>query len=107
QFNATAGQGHDAAFGKGSKAYNRYQGDAMHGPNPCVAPFESGPYYAIKMVVGDLGTYAGIVTDGNARAIDAEGRVIPCLYSAGQGASLSRQLIAHRADRAGSNHRPL
>jgi len=83
QFNVTAPQGHDAAFGKGSKAYNRYQGDALHGPNPCVAPIENGPFYAIKMVIGDLGTYAGIVTDENARALDAEGRVIPGLYAAG------------------------
>lgn len=83
QFNASAPLGHDAAFGKGSKAYNRYQGDAMHGPNPCIAPIENGPFYAIKMVVGDLGTYAGIVTDENARALDAEGRVIPGLYAAG------------------------
>ncbi|TPQ34046.1 3-oxosteroid 1-dehydrogenase [Bradyrhizobium guangdongense] len=83
QFNAGAAQGQDAAFGKGSKAYNRYQGDALHGPNPCVAPLENGPFYAIKMVIGDLGTYAGIVTDANARALDAEGRVIPGLYAAG------------------------
>lgn len=83
QFNATAPQGHDAAFGKGSKAYNRYQGDALHGPNPCVAPIENGPFYAIKMVIGDLGTYAGIVTDANARALDPEGRVIPGLYAVG------------------------
>jgi len=83
QFNATAPLGFDAAFGKGSKAYNRYQGDALHGPNPCVAPIENGPFYAIKMVIGDLGTYAGIVTDENARALDAEGRVIPGLYAAG------------------------
>ncbi|GGI19469.1 FAD-dependent oxidoreductase [Bradyrhizobium guangdongense] len=83
QFNATAPLGQDAAFGKGSKAYNRYQGDALHGPNPCVAPIERGPFYAIKMMIGDLGTYAGIVTDENARALDAEGRVIPGLYAAG------------------------
>ena len=83
QFNAAAAQGHDPAFGKGSKAYNRYQGDALHGPNPCVAPLRDGPYYAIKMVIGALGTYAGIVTDENARALDAEGRVIPGLYAAG------------------------
>lgn len=83
QFNASARQGQDAAFGKGSKAYNRYQGDALHGPNPCIAPIENGPFYAIKMVIGDLGTYAGIVTDANARALDAEGRVIPGLYAVG------------------------
>ncbi len=83
QFNATAAQGHDAAFGKGSKAYNRYQGDALHGPNPCIAPLQDGPFYAIKMVIGDLGTYAGIVTDEHARALDGDGRVIAGLYAAG------------------------
>ena len=51
QFNATAQLGHDTAFGKGSKAYNRYQGDALHGPNPCIAPIENAPFYAIKMVI--------------------------------------------------------
>jgi succinate dehydrogenase/fumarate reductase flavoprotein subunit len=82
-FNANAVNGTDPDFGKGSRAYNRYQGDAQHGPNPCVAPVVNGPFYAIKMVVGDLGTYAGIVTDEHARALDAEGRVIPGLYAAG------------------------
>ena len=83
QFNAEAAEGRDPAFGKGSRAYNRYQGDALHGPNPCVAPLKDGPFYAIKMVIGDLGTYAGIVADANARALDADGRVIPGLYAAG------------------------
>lgn len=83
QFNATALEGRDPAFGKGTRAYNRYQGDALHGPNPCIAPMVQGPFYAIKMVVGDLGTYAGIVTDADARALDADGRVIPGLYAAG------------------------
>ncbi len=82
-FNKDAAEGRDPAFGKGSRAYNRYQGDALHGPNPCVAPLSDGPFYAIKVVIGDLGTYAGIVTDANARALDADGRVIPGLYAAG------------------------
>ena len=63
QFNASAATGQDTAFGKGSRAYNRFQGDALHGPNPCIGPIEQGPFYAIKMVIGDLGTYAGIKTD--------------------------------------------
>jgi succinate dehydrogenase/fumarate reductase flavoprotein subunit len=83
QFNATAPEGRDPAFGKGSRAYNRYQGDALHGPNPCVAPLVRAPFYAIKMVIGDLGTYAGIVTDAHARALDAQGRVVSGLYAAG------------------------
>jgi len=82
-FNATAAEGRDPAFGKGSRAYNRYQGDALHGPNPCIAPIVDGPFYAIKMVIGDLGTYAGIKTDQHARALDADGRPIPGLYAAG------------------------
>src|SRR4051794_30248642 len=83
KFNAAAAGGQDAEFGKGSRAYNRFQGDALHGPNPCVAPIEHGPFYAIKMVIGDLGTYAGIRTDANARAQDAEGNAIPGLYAVG------------------------
>jgi predicted oxidoreductase len=83
QFNALAAEGRDPVFGKGSRAYNRYQGDALHGPNPCVAPLERGPFYAIKMVIGDLGTYAGIKTDEFARATDANGDVIKGLYAVG------------------------
>ncbi|MGB8399183.1 FAD-dependent oxidoreductase [Bradyrhizobium sp.] len=83
EFNTAAAEGRDPAFGKGSRAYNRYQGDALHGPNPCVAPIQDRPFYAIKMVIGDLGTYAGIRTDANARALDADGRPIAGLYAAG------------------------
>lgn len=82
-FNTSAAEGFDPQFGKGTRAYNRYQGDALHGPNPCVAPVEHGPFYAIKMVIGDLGTYAGIRTDENARALDINGQPIPGLYAAG------------------------
>ena len=82
-FNVDAALGQDPTFGKGSRAYNRYQGDALHGPNPCVAPIKDGPFYAIKMVIGDLGTYAGIRTDEHARALDAQGQPIEGLYAAG------------------------
>ncbi|BAM89287.1 3-oxosteroid 1-dehydrogenase [Bradyrhizobium oligotrophicum S58] len=82
-FNADAALGQDPTFGKGSRAYNRYQGDALHGPNPCVAPIKDGPFYAIKMVIGDLGTYAGVRTDEHARALDAQGQPIEGLYAAG------------------------
>jgi succinate dehydrogenase/fumarate reductase flavoprotein subunit len=82
-FNAAASEGRDPVFGKGSRAYNRHMGDALHGPNPCIAPLTHPPFYAIKVVIGDLGTYAGIRTDEHARALDADGRVIPGLYAAG------------------------
>jgi succinate dehydrogenase/fumarate reductase flavoprotein subunit len=82
-FNAAAAEGQDPLFGKGSRAYNRYMGDALHGPNPCIAPLTRPPFYAIKVVIGDLGTYAGIKTDEHARALDSDGRPIRGLYAAG------------------------
>jgi succinate dehydrogenase/fumarate reductase flavoprotein subunit len=83
EFNKASSEGRDPAFGKGSRAYNRYMGDALHSPNPCIAPIAHPPFYAIKLVIGDLGTYAGIKTDANARALDADGHIIPGLYAAG------------------------
>jgi len=87
EFNATAREGKDPAFGKGSKAYNRYQGDELVTPNPCVAPLEKGPFYAIKLVVGDLGTFAGLVTDEKTRVLDAKGQPIKGLYAVGNDAA--------------------
>jgi len=86
-FNATARSGQDPAFGKGTKAYNRYQGDTLVQPNPCVAPLEHGPYYAIKLVIGDIGTFAGLVTDENTQVLDAGGKPIKGLYAVGNDAA--------------------
>jgi predicted oxidoreductase len=59
------------------------QGDADHAPNPCVAPIERGPFYAVKIVPGSLGTFVGLRTDERARVLDAAGAPIPGLYAAG------------------------
>ncbi len=83
-FNHAARKGEDPQFGKGSKAYNRYQGDAMHdGPNPCLAPLEHGPYYAIRLVVGDIGTFAGLSTNSAAQVLDRQRVPIAGLYAVG------------------------
>ncbi len=86
-YNAEAQFGRDPQFGRGSKAYNRYQGDALHGPNPCVEPLRTGPFYAIKLVPGDLGSFMGIKTNESAQVIDAQGAPIPGLYAAGNDAA--------------------
>ena len=86
-FNANAQRGDDPEFGKGSKAYNRYQGDALVTPNPCLAPLETGPYYAIKLVVGDIGTFAGLQTDAKTRVLDGAGQPIKGLYAVGNDAA--------------------
>ncbi len=87
EFNRDARNGEDPAFGKGSKAYNRYQGDELIKPNPCLAPLEQGPFYAIKLVVGDIGTFAGLVTDEKTRVLDDAGRPIKGLYAVGNDAA--------------------
>lgn len=83
EYNAHAKRGEDPLFGRGSTIYNRYQGDARVTPNPCVAPIERAPFFAVKVVPGSFGTFAGIRTDVHARVLDAQGRPIPGLYAAG------------------------
>ena len=86
-FNDSARRGEDPAFGKGSKAYNRYQGDALVTPNPCLAPLETGPYYAIKLVIGDIGTFAGLQTDAKTRVLNTAGQPIKGLFAVGNDAA--------------------
>jgi succinate dehydrogenase/fumarate reductase flavoprotein subunit len=86
-FNADARAGRDSAFGKGSTAYNRFQGDQTHAPNACLAPLDQPPYYAVRIGPGDLGTFAGLRTDGDARVLDGEGRPVAGLYAAGNDAA--------------------
>lgn len=84
EFNQHARRGEDPLFGRGSTAFNRRSGDAKHnGPNPCVAPIEHGPFYAVKVQPGCFGTFAGLRTDGHARVLDGVGQPIPGLYAAG------------------------
>ncbi|QFU16665.1 FAD-dependent oxidoreductase [Microvirga thermotolerans] len=82
-YNRDARRGEDPQFRRGSTAYNRYLGDPDHKPNPCVGPIERGPFYAVKVVPGDLGTFAGLKTDADARVVDANGQAIPGLYAVG------------------------
>lgn len=70
-----------------STAYNRFVGDPGHKPNPCVAPIERGPFYAIKVLPADIGTYAGLKTDRHARVLDAGGRPVAGLYAVGNDAA--------------------
>lgn len=86
-FNNDARRGVDTQFGRGTTAYNRFLGDANHRPNPCVAPLEQAPFYAIKVVMGDLGTFAGIRTDEHSRVLDARGTPIEGLYAVGNDAA--------------------
>ncbi|MEZ5732912.1 MAG: FAD-dependent oxidoreductase [Paracoccaceae bacterium] len=83
RFNADARHGQDTEFGRGTTAYMRLQGDPAQTPNPCVAPIEHRPFYAVEVVPGSFGTFAGLATDARARVLRADGTPIPGLYAAG------------------------
>lgn len=83
-YNEAAREGRDPAFDRGATPYDRMQGDPEHtGPNPCVAPIERGPFYAVRIVPGSLGTFAGLAVNEHAQALDTTGAPIPGLYAAG------------------------
>jgi succinate dehydrogenase/fumarate reductase flavoprotein subunit len=86
RYNENAKMGSDPIFRKGENAYNRFYGDPDIKPNPCVAPLAQPPFYAVRVEIGDLGTYAGILTNGHAQVLDEQKRPIPGLYAAGNDA---------------------
>lgn len=86
-YNEHAKNGQDPVFGRGSKAYNRYQGDALHGPNPCIAPLADGPYYALKLLPGELGSFMGIRVNKDSAVVTADGHVVEGLFAVGNDAS--------------------
>ena len=83
RYNGFAAAGQDPEFGRGSSAYNRFQGDADHRPNASLAPLDRAPYYAVRIRPGDIGTFEGIPTDAQSRVLNSAGQVIPGLYAAG------------------------
>jgi len=83
KFNEFARAGKDEDFGRGDSAYDHYYGDPNCKPNPNLAPLAQPPFYAIKIVPGDLGTKGGLRTDEQARVLRADGTVIGGLYAAG------------------------
>jgi 3-oxosteroid 1-dehydrogenase len=88
RFNDFARAGKDADYGRGDSAYDRYYGDPNCKPNPNLAPLAEPPFYAIKIVPGDLGTKGGLRTDERARVLRADGSVIQGLYAAGNTSAL-------------------
>ena len=83
EYNLGAVHGEDRQFGRGTTAFNRYLADPQQQPNPCVAPVGDGPYFAVKVVMGDLGTFDGIRTSVVGEVLDGERLAIPGLYAVG------------------------
>jgi 3-oxosteroid 1-dehydrogenase len=83
RYNELVAGGRDLDFGKGDSAYDRYYGDPTIKPNPNLSPIDHAPYYAVKIVPGDLGTKGGLVCDEHSRVLREDGSVIDGLYATG------------------------
>jgi 3-oxosteroid 1-dehydrogenase len=83
RFNGFCATGVDEDYGRGSRAFDRCHGDPTIKPNPNLGPIEEGPFYAVRMYPGDVGTAGGLVTDEFARVLKDDGTRIPGLYATG------------------------
>ncbi|WP_410468247.1 FAD-binding protein [Amycolatopsis methanolica] len=82
-FNAAARRGEDPEFGRGQSPRDRHLGDPAVTPNPCLAPVETAPFFAVPVHAGVLGTAGGLATDGNGQVVDHDGAPLPGLYAVG------------------------
>ncbi|WP_327351258.1 3-oxosteroid 1-dehydrogenase [Streptomyces sp. NBC_01304] len=103
RFNSLARNGKDTDFRRGDSAYDHYYTDPAITPNSCLAPLWLAPFYALKIVPGDLGTKGGMLTDARARVLRPDGSVISGLYAAG---NASAAVMGHSYAGAGSTIGP-
>ncbi|MCL2913967.1 FAD-dependent oxidoreductase [Shewanella corallii] len=83
KMNHFAQTGVDEDFDRGGNVFDRYYGDRNVKPNPCLAPINKGPFYAMRMDAGDIGSKGGLLTDEYARVIGESGSPIKGLYAIG------------------------
>lgn len=87
RFNEHAARGEDPEFHRGEAAYDKMYGDPRHTPNPSLRPLVDGPFYAMPIYPGDIGTNGGLLTNAKAQVIGSEGSAIPGLYAVGNNAA--------------------
>jgi len=101
--NEYARSGVDPDFHRGETAFDRYYGDEKVKPNPCLAPIEKPPFYALEAYPGELGTRGGLRTDARAHVLDGAGQPIPGLYAVG---NCSASVMGHSYPGAGATIGP-
>jgi predicted oxidoreductase len=85
RFNKHVDAGSDPDFRRGESANDLWWGDpAFRGDRRAtLGRVGAGPYYAVEVKSGALGTKGGPQTDVDARVLDVDGRPIAGLYAAG------------------------
>jgi succinate dehydrogenase/fumarate reductase flavoprotein subunit len=92
RFNGFARSGVDEDFHRGESEWDRAWGDPGRRPNPSLGTIEQGPFYALRLQAGAIGTKGGLRVDGQGQVLGAglpDGAAIPGLYAAGNVAACS------------------
>ncbi|MFW0793957.1 FAD-binding protein [Gordonia sp. CPCC 205515] len=82
RYNGFARTGRDLDHHRGDSAYDNYYGDPSL-PQPTLDMLDRGPFYALRIRVGDLGTKGGLVYNASAQVLREDGSVIDGLYATG------------------------
>jgi succinate dehydrogenase/fumarate reductase flavoprotein subunit len=85
--NRFAETGVDKDFGRGTSQLNRFNGDPLNKPNPCMRKIGPGSFFAVAVWPSDLASSAGLRTDINGRVLTSDRQPILGLYAAGNDAS--------------------
>lgn len=83
RFNGFVDKGVDEDFHRGESAYDGWLGDPFRQPSKSLGRIDQGPFYAVPILPGDMGTYGGVLTDTHARVLREDGSVIEGLYATG------------------------
>jgi succinate dehydrogenase/fumarate reductase flavoprotein subunit len=82
RWNGFVADGRDRDFGRGDSFYDRFHGDPT-ASHPNLGTIEQGPYYALPVHLGAVGTSGGPRIDVDGRVQHVRDRPVPGLYGAG------------------------
>lgn len=83
EWNKSVANGQDVDFHRGTTRFETHMSGYLPSPAVVMAPVKDGPFYAVEIRNGTLGTSGGVRIDRNGQALDWEHRPIRGLYAAG------------------------
>jgi 3-oxosteroid 1-dehydrogenase len=85
QWNSYVDEGNDPDFGRGNSVQDMWWGDAANRGTKAatMGKLSKGPFYAIEVTSGSLGTKGGPKTDVDGQVLDLDGAPIVGLYAVG------------------------
>ena len=105
RFNEFAVNGEDPDFHRGRSVYDGFNGDQRYeGPFMTLGPLDTGPFHAVQIHSGSLGTKGGPRTDTEGRVLDHHGKVIEGLFAAGNAMAVVTGMVAPSPARSATVH---